>query len=159
MRLETCTRSDYLHILENYALFWGSDRARHVHHSIVLEEFGDTAFVVRHGDVLCGYLFGFFAQTGRYFYIHLVAVRDSHRGQGIASRLYAHVEKLARDAGRDTIKAITTMDNEASISYHLALGFEAVGSAERDGLRFEPDYSGRGRDRVVFVKSLNRDGS
>ena len=52
MRIETCPRQNYLQILDNQALYWGSDRARHVHHPIALEEFGKTAFVAREGDLV-----------------------------------------------------------------------------------------------------------
>jgi L-amino acid N-acyltransferase YncA len=158
MRIERCTRADFLEILKDQEAFWGSDRALPVHHPMLLEEFGDTAFVVRDGPTLCGYLFGFFAQTGAYFYIHLVAVRNAYKGHGIGTALYAHVERLAREAGVASIKAITTPSNAGSIAFHRALGFALVGDAEQNGVRYMPNYAGKECDRVVMVKSL-RSGS
>lgn len=152
--IERCTRTDFLDIREDQIAFWGSDRVLPIHHAMLIEEFGDTAFVVRDGPTICAYLFGFFAQTGRYFYVHLVAVRDTHRGRGFGRALYAHVDQLARDAGLTAIKAITQPSNTDSIAFHRALGFELTGDGEEDGLPCMSDYAGRGRHRAVMIKTL-----
>jgi L-amino acid N-acyltransferase YncA len=154
MEIERCTRADYLAILDDIAAFWGSDRTLAAHHSMLIEEFGDTAFVVRDGAVICGYLFGFFAQTGPYFYIHLVGVRDDYRGRGIGRALYAHVEDIARARGTTALKAITSLTNAGSLAFHAALGFIQAGEAERAGVLYVPDYAGRHRDMVVMQKRL-----
>jgi GNAT superfamily N-acetyltransferase len=45
---------------------------------------------------MIAYLFGFWSQTEPTGYIHLVAVRRSHRGHGIGRWLYERFEELAR---------------------------------------------------------------
>lgn len=158
MHVERCTRDDFFQILEHQTSFWDSDRALSLHHPMLLEEFGRTAFVVRDGGVPCGYLFGFFIPDRPGFYIHLVAVRDTHRGKGIASALYNHAEGIAAEAGCEYVKAITTIHNSGSVAFHEKLGFETAGSADHDGVRHEPDYAGKGRDRVILIKRLNPEG-
>lgn len=154
MTIERCTREDFLNIVNDNAAFWGSDRAVAAHHPMLIEEFGDTAFVMRDGGQVAAYLFGFFAQTGPYFYIHLVGVRDGYKRQGLAQRLYAHVEEVARARGATALKAITSLTNTSSLAFHAALGFEQTGEAERDGLRYAPAYFSRERDMVVLRKSF-----
>ena len=154
MDIHPCTREDFLDIVDDIAAFWGSDRAAASHHPMLIEEFGDTAYVVRDGGVICGYLFGFFAQTGPYFYIHLVGVRDGYKRRGIAQRLYAHVEEIARARGAEALKAITSPTNTGSLAFHVALGFEQTGEAERSGVRYAPAYFSRDRDMVVLRKPL-----
>jgi predicted N-acetyltransferase YhbS len=154
MTIDICTRQDFEQILAHIGEFWGTDASLSVHHPTLIEEFDSTAFVVRDGGRVVGYLFSYFAQGRPYFYIHLVAVRDSHKGQGIASRLYCHVEEIARANGMSALKAITGVGNKRSMAFHKSMGFALTGSAERDGVRFVENYSGPGKDRVVMVKSL-----
>lgn len=156
MPLETdrCTRADFNFILENQVAFWGSDRARNNHHPMLIEEFGDTAFVVRDGAAIAGYLFGFFAQTAPAFYIHLVAVHDGYRGSGVGRLLYDHVAQFAGECGMTELRALTVLENTQSIAFHRAMGFDQTGEAERDGVRYVPDYAGPGLDRVVMRKRL-----
>jgi GNAT superfamily N-acetyltransferase len=154
MNIRRCSKEDFLEILDDNAAFWGSDRAVASHHPMLIEEFGDTAFVAHDGDVICGYLFGFFAQTGPYFYIHLVGVRDSCRRQGVGQALYAHAEDVARARGATALKAITSVTNTGSLAFHAALGFQQTGEAERSGVRYVPAYFSRDRDMVVMRKSL-----
>jgi GNAT superfamily N-acetyltransferase len=159
MTIDNCTRQDFEQILSHIAEFWGTDAALSVHHPTLIEEFGSTAFVIRDDGRVVGYLFGYFAQGRPYFYIHLVAARDSHKGQGIASKLYRHVEEIARANGMSALKAITGVGNRRSMAFHKSRGFELMGSAERDGVRFVENYSGPGKDRVVMVKSLVHGGA
>lgn len=154
MKLLPCTREDFIDILDDIAAFWGSGRTVASHHPLLIEEFGDTAFVVRDETCICGYLFGFFAQKGDYFYIHLVGIRDGYKRQGIGQRLYTHAEDIARARGATALKAITSLTNTGSLSFHRALGFEQTGKAEQAGIRYTPAYAGRGRDMVVMRKIL-----
>jgi GNAT superfamily N-acetyltransferase len=159
MTVENCTRQDFEQILADIVEFWGTDATLSVHHPTLVEEFGSTAFVVRDGGRVVGYLFGYFAQGNPYFYIHLVAVRDSHKGQGIASKLYRHVEQIARAHGMSALKAITGVGNTRSMAFHQSMGFELTGNTERNGVRYVENYSGPGKDRVVMVKSLVHGGA
>lgn len=144
------TPDDYAAIVGDLTSFWDSDRTRHLHHPMFAREFADSAFVVREGRVLVGYLMGLRSQTEPIGYVHLVAVRSSHRGTGIARKLYEHFAASVQQHGVTGLKAITTPANTASVQFHRALGF--VG-------RLVPDYSGPGEDRILMecdVRALAR---
>ncbi|MBW2993246.1 GNAT family N-acetyltransferase [Candidatus Woesearchaeota archaeon] len=151
MNIENCTQEDFLQIREDIADFWGSDRTLYLHHHMFLYEFGDTAFVIRDKGQVIAYLFGFISQKNPSVgYIHLAAVRESHKGQGLGKRLYSHFAKVVQARGCSELKAITSPANTASIAFHKALGFESSPNAE--GVSVIKDYSGRGNDRAVFQK-------
>jgi GNAT superfamily N-acetyltransferase len=128
MNIEICTRTDFDEILKEQTEFWGADRALSVHHPMFIEEFGETAFVLRDSNEIMAYLFGFFARDDSYFYIHLVAVREHMRSKGLAAKLYLHVEQVCKQRNVNMVKAITPPQNTASLSFHQALGFEATGT-------------------------------
>lgn len=75
MRLERCTHADFLEILSDLGDFWGTDRARAVHHPMFVHEFADTTWVVWEEGRVIAYLFGFWSQAEPVGYMHLVAVR------------------------------------------------------------------------------------
>ena len=154
MEIEPCTKADFLDIVDDLTAFWGSERTAAAHHPMVIEEFGDTAFVMRDAGVICGYLFGFFAQTGPYFFIHLIAVREGYKGQGIARTFYAHAEEIARAKGATALKAITSLSNAPSIAFHDSLGFKQLGDSEQAGIHYVPSYFSRTRNMVVLWKDL-----
>lgn len=155
MNVETCTRTDFAKILKEQTDFWGSDRALSVHHPMFIEEFGETAFVLRDSNEIVAYLFGFFARNDSYFYIHLVAVKKLMRSKGLAAKLYRHVEQLCRHRNVNMLKAITPPQNNASLSFHQALGFEITGTNKVDGIPFFPNYSGDGKHMSLLIKQLS----
>lgn len=155
MQMERCTHEDFLQILADLEDFWGTDRARAVHHPMFVHEFGDTAWVVRENERVLAYLFGFWSQTEPVGYIHLVGVRRDRQRQGIGRWLYEQFEMRARQNGCTALKALTPPINAASIAFHLRLGFVPQGEPSDD--RIIPvarDYFGPGVPRVVFRKSL-----
>ena len=87
MTPEPCTLADFDQIRANLPDFWGDERTCALHHITLIREFGSTAFVVRDGGQVVAYLMGFLAQTGPYGYVHLLAVRPSYRGRGLARRM------------------------------------------------------------------------
>ena len=154
MKIENCTRDDFETILREQANFWGSSRALSVHHPMFVEEFGETAFIIRAESKIAAYLFGFFAKEDEYFYVHLVAVRDDMRGKSLGAKLYEHVEQLCLNHGAQFIKAITPPNNKASLRFHRKLGFDVRGTQELEGTRFTPHYSGKGRHMSLLIKQL-----
>ena len=88
-------------------------------------------------------LFGFLAGSApvTYAYVHIIAVRATHRRLGLASALYRRFVGWAAGRGARAVKAITTPENVASIAFHESLGTSAttVGG-----------YAGPGLDRVVL---------
>jgi ribosomal protein S18 acetylase RimI-like enzyme len=146
--IEGVRDGDLAGILRDYHRFWGDrELARYLHHPMFFIEFGDTGFVARDqrtGEIVA-YLLGFVAPVGD-GYIHLIAVRDDARGQGLGRRLHQAFERAARGKGATGLKALTSPENEGSQSFHAALGFT-------DQRRVE-DYGGNGRPRIVMRKSL-----
>lgn len=154
MQFQRCTQDDFLQIVSNLEEFWGSDRTRHLHHPMFVHEFGDTALVLRDGEHVRAYLFGFWSQTEPVGYIHLVAVSESHRGKGIGRRLYDEFETRARRRGCARLKALTPPFNTDSIGFHSRLGFRLLGEPNEEGVPIVQNYFGPGQSRVVFERSL-----
>lgn len=139
---------DLAEILRNFGRFWGDrDFPRLLHHPMFFLEFGDTAFVARDrtGGEIAGYLLGFVAPTGD-GYVHFIAVRDDARRLGVGQLLYAAFEHAAAERGAVALKAITSLENEASMAFHSRVGFTEMTRVE--------DYGGSGRPRVVMRKPL-----
>ncbi len=144
-RVEPATIADLQAIVAALADFWGERDVAGLHHALYVREFGDTARVIRdgHGGVRA-YLLGFLtpAHVG---YIHVVAVREGHRGAGLARALYGDFEALARARGARSLKAITRPGNHGSVAFHRALGFSA---------REIAGYTAVGEPRIVFAREL-----
>ncbi|MCP4250264.1 MAG: GNAT family N-acetyltransferase [bacterium] len=152
MQIERCTKADFDRIVSDHAEFWDSELTLQLHHPILIFEFGDTAFVIKDGDIVAAYLFGFFAQTGPVAYVHLVGVRPAYRRRGLARRLYEHF--IAQARGCTELKATAGPWNEESIRFHAALGMEMAGTPNADGVPVVKDYLRPGVDRVVFQMQI-----
>ena len=150
-----CTKADFDQILQDLPDFWGSYRARHLHHPFLLNEFGNTAFVVKEGDAMVAYLFGFLSQTEPIGYVHLLAVRNTRRGHGLGRAMYEHFIVFARAHGCTAIKAITSPENGESITFHQKIGTELLGAANEAGIPVVKDYAGPGQHRVVFRRAIS----
>jgi GNAT superfamily N-acetyltransferase/catechol 2,3-dioxygenase-like lactoylglutathione lyase family enzyme len=148
-----CSKRDYDQIVSELPAFWGDDRMRALHHPMLLNEFGDWAHVIREGEQVVAYLFGFVA-PGPLAYIHLVGVRESHRHRGLARRLYDHFTARAVARGCRQLRAITSLQNTGSIQFHRSLGFEPTGEPGAGGVPVVKDYGGPGVDRVVLEKRI-----
>jgi ribosomal protein S18 acetylase RimI-like enzyme len=154
MNITRCTKTDYDQIVSELSDFWGHDRNRSLHHPMFVNEFRDSAYVIREREKVVAYLLGFVAQAEPIGYIHLVAVRRSHRHLSLARRLYDHFTGFAVARGCAHLKAITTPQNVGSIRFHQSLGFHLEGTPNPEGVPVVKDYAGPGLDRVVFRKIL-----
>jgi GNAT superfamily N-acetyltransferase len=154
MKIETCKKADFDQILADIADFWGSDRTFQFHHPIFINEFADTAFVIREGDKVTAYLFGFFSQAEKTGYVHLIGVRTNFQKRGLGKKLYEHFIAVAKAAGCEKIKAITTPGNQDSIDFHRKIGMNLLGTENENGVKVVKNYSGPGLDRVIFEKYI-----
>jgi GNAT superfamily N-acetyltransferase len=154
MNITQCTKTDYDQLVSELADFWGHDRNRSLHHPMFVNEFRDSAYVIRDHEKVVAYLLGFVAQAEPIGYVHLVAVRRSHRQFGLARQLYDHFAAFAVSRGCTGLKAITAPENAGSIRFHQSLGFNLEGTPNADGVPVVKDYAGPGLDRVVFRKTL-----
>lgn len=154
MSIMQCTKADFDRILTDYNEFWDNDRTLALHHPTIINEFGNTAYVIKEGDRVTAYLFGFFSQTEPVGYVQLLAVRQGYRKQGLARQLYAHFEQIAREHGCKKLKAITSPMNTLSIAFHKSIGMMPAGQDLEGSVPVIRNYSGPGKDRVVFSKDI-----
>lgn len=148
MRTRPLTKPDYDRVVEVIDQWWGGPIGTFAH-PIFFYELGERALVVEDaaGDMI-GFLLGFVdfepVRTG---YVHLVGIHPDHRRRGVGRVLYRDFVAACRDAQCVRMKAITTLGNDISIRFHLALGWAAT-EVE--------DYAGVGRKRIVFTLDLNK---
>ena len=154
MDITLCTKADFDQIITDFIDFWGHERTKNLHNPILLYEFGNTAYVIKEGDKVVGYLFGFLSQTGPVAYVKFVGVRRSHQKKGIGRRLYEHFAEYAKINGCVELKAIASPANKASIAFHRSLGMKLSGEPNEEGVPVVKNYSGPGIDRVVFRKKI-----
>ncbi|MCZ6837005.1 MAG: GNAT family N-acetyltransferase [Planctomycetota bacterium] len=161
--IEPMTREDFLDIVDAHEAFWESDQTLRLHHPIFIEEFGDTAYVIRENEHIVAYLLGFISQNKPTAYIHMVAVRRDIRGKGYARILYDHFASIGRERGCTRLKATVDAHNELSLRFHIALGMEMQGElaeeAAFEGVKIVKDYLRRGSHRVVFLKDISPSAS
>ena len=120
---------------------------------------GDAALAVRDEGALVGYLLGIVSsargEDGRpWAYVHMVAVRRSHRRRGLAEALYERFFEHARRAGCSTVRATASPHNEQSYAFHSAIGMTPIDQGTVNGVPVVPDYFGPGKPRVVFEFTL-----
>ena len=140
------TRRDFAEIVASLPSFWGQRDVAHLHHPTAIEEFSDSALVIRDADNrVLGYLFGMILADKQLGYIHVAAVREDQHGQGHGRRLYCAFAELATQRGCRRLKAITTPTNTSSIAFHRSIGMHAHEVA---------DYAGTGQHRVVLTRDL-----
>ncbi|MBN2240438.1 MAG: GNAT family N-acetyltransferase [Dehalococcoidales bacterium] len=157
MNITLCTKADYDEILTDLDDFWNSsniESLRRQHNPVFLYEFGNTAFVVKEGDTVTGYLFGLYSQTEPVAYVKFVGVRASYRKRGVGRALYDFFTETAVKQGCRQLKAITTAKNSGSIAFHRKMGMTLLGEPDENGVTVVKDYAGPGQDRVVFVKDI-----
>jgi GNAT superfamily N-acetyltransferase len=156
MEITSCSKEDFDQILTDFGQFWDSDRTVALHHPTLIYEFGNSAYTVRHNGKVVAYLFGFLSQTEPVGYIQLLAVRQDYRKQGLGKMLYRHFEQYAAEQGCRRLKAITSPINTLSINFHRSIGMMPTGEPDKTGVPTIKDYSGPGKDRVVFIKDIGR---
>ncbi len=154
MEIALCSKADFDQILRDVADFWGDERTLSIHHPMFLYEFGNSAFVMKEGELVVGYLFGVLSQTATVAYVHLLSVRRTHQRQGIARRLYEHFIEFARENGCEEVKSITSPTNKVSVAFHRRMGMKLLGEQGDEGVPVIKNYSGPGIHRVIFHKQI-----
>jgi len=144
MKTRPLTKADYDEIVREIDRWWGGPTTA-LAHPMFFYELGELARVVEDDGQIVGFLFGFLCPNGKTAYVHLIGIHPDYRRRGVARMLYTTFEDDCRRAGLKLLKAITTLGNEASVSFHRALGWA---SSEVE------DYAGPGRMRIVFTKQL-----
>jgi len=140
--------SDYGRVIQHVNAWWGGREMAPMLPQLFFLHFEGTSFVADDGDGrLAGFIVGFLSQTDPDdAYVHFVGVAPEQRGSGLGRELYERFFEAAREAGRSTVRCVTSPVNETSIAFHEALGFEVD--------RVAADYDGPGEDRVLLLKRL-----
>jgi GNAT superfamily N-acetyltransferase len=154
MEITICSKTDFDQIVTEYSDFWDYNRTLPLHHPTIINEFGNSAFVIKEGEKVVAYLFGFLSQTGPVGYINLISVRRGYRKKGLGKDLYDHFTKFARENGCIQLKAITSPANTLSIAFHKSIGMMPTGQDNEQGVPVVKDYSGPGQDRFIFIKRI-----
>ena len=123
---------------------------------LFFQHFADTSTIVEDGDgALAAFLIGFRSSSRpRVAYIHFVGVRPDLRACGLARTLYERFFEAMRASGCRRGAAITGPGNVGSQRFHRAMGFDATGDTEVDGVLAWRDYDGPGEHRVAFTRVL-----
>ncbi len=115
---------------------------------MLINEFGNIAFVIKDNDRVCTYLFGLYSQTQPVTYAHIIAVINNCKRLGLRLKLYEHFIIYAREKLCSQVKAIMKPTNFESIAFHKNIGMELTGNDVIDGVPVILDYSGPGEHRV-----------
>jgi ribosomal protein S18 acetylase RimI-like enzyme len=139
---------DYGRVIQHVNAWWDGREMAPMLPRLFFVHFEGTSFVADDEDGrLAGFLVGFLSQADESdAYVHFVGVAPDRRGSGLGRELYERFFAAAREAGRTTVRCVTSPANELSVAFHEALGFEVD--------RIVPDYDGPGEDRVLLVKRL-----
>jgi len=160
MDIASCTQEDFLDIHRRLAEFWparGEDflrRIRTLHHPLFVNEFANTAYVMKKDGEVVAYLLGLFSQTEPTAYIHALCVHPDHQRGGLATKLCEHFIAEAKAHGCKHLKSITSAGNAASIAFHESLGMSLLGEPNEEDIPVVRDYSGPGEDRVVIRRDI-----
>ncbi|MEV4554618.1 GNAT family N-acetyltransferase [Nonomuraea wenchangensis] len=116
---------------------------------LFLDHFHRTSLIASTGaGELAGFLVGFPSPSAEdEAYIHFVGVSPAARGTGLGRRLYEAFFGIAREHGRQVVKAITSPVNEGSIAFHRRMGFTVRGP--------HAAYNGPGTTLITFERTLS----
>lgn len=151
------TPGDYDRVMAVMVEWWGGRDLRPLLPRVFFEHFGATSLIVELEDQLVAFLVGFVCPSHEgEAYVHFVGVHPAWRNVGMARDLYARFARLAREAGCDVVRAITSPINTGSIAFHTRLGFALVpGDGEVDGVPVHLDQGWTDAGVVKFELSLD----
>ena len=91
----------------------------------------ETLVTIRQGGALvaCGYL----SDTGRSVHLGKLAVAPAHRGRGLAGRIVAEAEALARALGRPVLELSTRVELTENHATFARLGFAEIARTAHPG--------------------------
>ena len=147
-KIQQCTVDDFKQIKEDILDFWGTDRTLYVHQRVFIRKFGESAYVIKEGDKVIAYLWGFVDNKRKIGWVHLIGVRISHQKKGIGRSLYSHFIKYAKEKGCNKVKALTIPENKESIAFHKKIGMTLLGIPNEEGTPIIKNHHNSGQDRV-----------
>ena len=134
--------ADYARVIGVVDAWWGGRPMAAMLPKLFFVHFRDTSFVAEDDGEVVAFLCGFRSQTfDDEAYIHFVGVDPAQRGSGLARQLYERF--FAAVEPRRVVRAVTSPQNETSLAFHRALGFEVE--------RIDDDYDGHGASRALLI--------
>ena len=97
---------------------------------------------------IAGYALVLMRRGARPARLYSIAVDAAHRGRGFGATLLRDAEKIARRAGRTSLRLEVRADNRVARALYENSGYRAIGGY--------PAYYDDGADAVRFEKSLTR---
>lgn len=118
--------------------------------------FRPTSYVAEQDRKVVGFLVGFVSQSfPREAHIHFVGIHPQARQRGLARALYERFFAATTELGCHTVRCVTSPANQASIAFHLRMGFSPAESKDVvGGVPVIKDYDGNGEDRVLFSRAV-----
>ncbi|UHH13566.1 GNAT family N-acetyltransferase [Halobacterium litoreum] len=86
---------------------------------------GDSVTFVAEDDDVVAYASGVPSDDG--YTLGSLYVHPDRQGEGVGSRLLARVEDAARDAGYDALDLVVMAENDDTIAFYEAKGYERAG--------------------------------
>lgn len=120
--------------------------------------FKNTSYVFKNDDEIVGFLIGFISQSNKKLgYVHFIGVNPNFRNKNIGRKLYTVFFEKMKQCKVEEIQCVTSIVNKKSIQFHRKIGFDIMeGDAVKDDISYFNDYDGKGEDRVLFSKTLNK---
>lgn len=158
------TPSDHGRVLAVMDIWWGGlggpERSRQralLLPRLFFQHFTPCSYLIEDDNArLIGFLIGFlFSSQPDVAYMHFVGIDPEFRHAGLGAAIYGQFFNDATRRGARTVKCITSPENDVSVAFHRALGFDfEPGDTVLDGIPVHLDYDGPGLDRVAFTRSL-----
>jgi ribosomal protein S18 acetylase RimI-like enzyme len=147
---------DYDQIINQIDAWWGGRQMGVMLPRLFFTHFRPWTYVAVQGSAIVGFLAGFRSQSDpRLIYCHFIGVDPGFRSRGIGEALYQRLFSEAALQGCQEVLAVTSPENQGSISFHTRIGFQPIsGLSYRGDIPYAPDYDGLGEDRVRFRKLL-----
>ena len=121
------------------------DEVRARHDPLFFHQLGGFgAVALTPDDDDAGYLLGV-VSADRLAVVHVLAVHEWYRRQGVASRLLERFADLAARTGARALQAVTVPGDSAVLTLAERFGAHAAPS---------PDHAGPGADRIVLTRAL-----
>jgi ribosomal protein S18 acetylase RimI-like enzyme len=150
MRIRGVLPEDYDRVICLVDGWWGRPVSQALPR-VFFDHFFATSRIAEDEQGVAGFLVAFVSPAQpSVAYAHFVGVRPDCRRNGLARTLYEEFAACARAQGCREMRAITAPENEASVRFHVGLGFTVSSPV--------PDYNGPGRAMVVFRRSLGFEG-
>jgi GNAT superfamily N-acetyltransferase len=157
MRLRHVRPSDCDRVLAVVDEWWSLPAADLHPPHVFFTHLAPTSLVLEAADgTLVGFLLGFLSEAHPdEACVHMVGVHPAFRRLGFGRRLYERFFTSAQMHGRRWVRAATAPSDQASVAFHLALGFAPLrGDVAVAGLPMQLDHAGEGGQRVVFRRGV-----